>query len=152
MKGSAYRLGVAVLFLVLVPFAVHGAGDLTKQEPIEVKVKLGDEKNAPRFFPDSISLETGKLYRLVLLNPSAEKHYFSSAGMSEAVFTGKVQVNGSDGKPIAEVKGAIREIEVYPKGTVEWWFVPVKTGKLTDLICTIPGHAEAGMKGAIEIK
>ena len=53
---------------------------------------------------------------------------------------------------VAEVKGAIREIEVYPKGTVEWWFVPVKTGKLTDLICTIPGHAEAGMKGAIEIK
>jgi uncharacterized cupredoxin-like copper-binding protein len=50
------------------------------------------------------------------------------------------------------MKGAIREIEVYPKGTAEWWFVPVKTGKLTDLICTIPGHAEAGMKGTIEIK
>jgi uncharacterized cupredoxin-like copper-binding protein len=152
MKGSAYRLEAAVLFLLVVPLAVHGADDLTRQEPIDLEVKLGDEKNALRFFPDSISLETGKLYRLVLLNPSAEKHYFSSAGMSDAVFTRKVQVNGSDGKPIAEVKGAIREIEVYPKGTAEWWFVPMKTGKLTDLMCTIPGHAEAGMRGAIEIR
>ncbi len=138
--------------LVLLPFAVQGAGDLTRQEPIEVKVALGDGKNALRFFPDSIVLETGKLYRLVLSNPSPEKHYFSSAGLSEAVFTRKVQVNGSDGKAIAEIKGAIREIEVYPKGTAEWWFVPVKTGKLTDLVCTIPGHTDAGMKGAIEIK
>jgi uncharacterized cupredoxin-like copper-binding protein len=140
------------LSLFLLPFTVQGAGDFTRQEPIEVKVQLGDGKNALRFFPDAISLETGKLYRLVLSNPSTEKHYFSSAGLSEAVFTRKVQVNGNDGKAIAEMKGAIREIEVYPKGTAEWWFVPVKTGKLTDLICTIPGHAEAGMKGTIEIK
>jgi uncharacterized cupredoxin-like copper-binding protein len=72
--------------------------------------------------------------------------------MSRAVFTRKVQINGGNGKPIAEVKGSIREIEVYPKGTAEWWFVPVKAGNIEDLKCTIRGHAEAGMVGKIVIR
>lgn len=80
------------------------------------------------------------------------KHYFSSDGMSRAVYTRKVQVNGKNGKPIAEIKGSIREIEVYPQGTAEWWFVPVKAGTFNDLKCTIAGHAEAGMVGKVIIK
>jgi hypothetical protein len=32
----------------------------------------------------------------------------SSEGLAGAVFTRKAQVNGKDGKPIAEVKGAVR--------------------------------------------
>jgi uncharacterized cupredoxin-like copper-binding protein len=72
--------------------------------------------------------------------------------LAGAVFTRKAQVNGKDGKPIAEVKGAVREIEVYPGGTAEWWFVPVKAGVFEDLRCTIPGHTEGGMTGKIVIK
>jgi len=128
------------------------AGDLTQQTPIDIKVQLGDEKNSKRFAPDKIELETGKLYRLILSNPSPEKHYFSSEGLSQAVFTRKVQVNGATGKALAEVKGVIREIEVYPNAVTEWWFVPIKAGNFGDLKCTIPGHAEAGMVGHILIK
>jgi uncharacterized cupredoxin-like copper-binding protein len=101
---------------------------LTQQTPIDIKVQLGDEKNSKRFVPDKIELETGKLYRLILSNPSAEKHYFSSEGLSQAVFTRKVQVNGAAGKALAEVKGVIREIEVYPNAVTEWWLVPIKLG------------------------
>ncbi len=54
--------------------------------------------------------------------------------------------------PIAEIKGSIREIEVYPQGTAEWWFVPVKAGTFNDLKCTIAGHAEAGMVGTVTIR
>jgi uncharacterized cupredoxin-like copper-binding protein len=115
-------------------------------------VRLGDEKDSRRFVPDAIELETGKLYRLVLSNPTAEKHYFSSEGLSQAVFTRKVQVNDSEGKAMAEVKGVIREIEVFPNALTEWWFVPVKAGRFGDLKCTVPGHAEAGMVGRITIK
>ncbi len=147
----------AKILLGMVTFAVHasvvlGAGDLTQQIPIDIKVQLGDEKNALRFVPDKIELETGKLYRLILSNPSTEKHYFSSEGLSQAAFTRKVQVNGADGKALAEVKGVIREIEVYPNAVTEWWFVPIKAGQFGDLKCTIPGHAEAGMVGRITIK
>ena len=41
---------------------------------------------------------------------------------------------------LAEFKGAIREIEVYPGQTAEWWFVPVATGRVTDLRCGIVGR------------
>ena len=152
MRTSIRRVLSSLAGVLAVSSMAWAAGDLTQQEPIDVKVQLGDEKDALRFVPDKIQLETGKLYRLTLVNRSPQKHYFSSAGLAEAVFTRKVQINGADGKAIAEVKGAIREIEVYPKGTAEWWFVPVKAGSFGDLRCTIPGHAEEGMKGTVVIK
>ncbi len=130
----------------------QGAGDLSQQQPIELRIHLGNQGDDLRFFPDTLQLETGKLYRLILFNPSPEKHYFSSDGLSQSVFTRKVQVNGEDGKATAEVKGNIREIEVYPRGTTEWWLVPIKTGEFSDLKCTISGHAEKGMVGKIIIR
>ena len=146
----------AVILLATIGVGASGsgmaAGDMTGQDPVEVTVQLGDNKNALRFFPSKIELETGKLYRLVLHNPSSMKHYFSSEGLARSVFTRKAQVMGSSGSVIAEIKGHIREIEVYPGGTAEWWFVPLKTGSLDDLKCTIEGHAEGGMVGTITIK
>ena len=147
---------VSMLSVVVIALAVNGhvlaEGDMTGQKPIEVKVQLGDSSNAMKFFPANLEFETGRLYKLVLHNASGMKHYFSSDGLSRSVFTRKAQVLGPDGKTIAEIKGTIREIEVYPNGTAEWWFVPVKTGKLNDLKCTIKGHAQAGMVGTITIK
>ena len=76
------------------------------------------------------------------------------------IYTRKVQVIGMrDGKlaALAEFKGAIREIEVYPGQTAEWWFVPVATGRVTDLRCGIIAtdgrtHADHGMVGEIIIE
>lgn len=152
MRTTIRRVFTSLVGAFVASSMAWAAGDLTQQVPIDLNVQLGDEKDALRFVPDKIQLETGKLYRLTLVNRSPQKHYFSSAGLSEVVFTRKVQINGADGKPVAEVKGTIREIEVYPKGTAEWWFVPVKAGSFEDLRCTIPGHAEAGMKGTVVIK
>lgn len=128
------------------------AGDMTEQKPVEIKVQLGDRNNALRFVPDKLAFETGKLYKLVLHNAGPVAHYFSSEKLAGAVFTRKAQVIGSDGKTLVEVKGNIREIEVYPGATAEWWFVPIKAGTLNDLKCTVKGHAEAGMVGTITIK
>ena len=152
MKTSHFVL----LFVAMMSLGGNGlviaAGDMTAKDPIEVKVQLGDNNNALRFFPSNLEFETGKLYKLILHNPSSMKHYFSSGGLSRSVFTRKAQVIGSNGNTIAEIKGVIREIEVYPGGTAEWWFVPVKTGNLNDLKCTIQGHTEGGMVGKITIK
>jgi len=153
MKGYTLTFIITLLLIfLLIPFSGWGEGDLTKQKPIELTAMLGNKNGALRFFPHTLNLQTGKLYRLILSNPSSVKHYFSSDGMSRAVYTRKVQVNGKNGKPIAEIKGPIREIEVYPQGTAEWWFVPVKAGTFNDLKCTIAGHAEAGMVGKVIIK
>lgn len=152
MKVTATMVLLGMVMFVSHTSVALAAGDMTQQTPIDIKVQLGDKKNLLRFVPDKIELETGKLYRLILSNPSTEKHYFSSEGFSQAVFTRKIQVNGAAGKVLAEVKGVIREIEVYPNAVTEWWFVPIKAGNFGDLKCTIPGHAEAGMVGHVLIK
>jgi len=128
------------------------AGDLTAQKAIEVHVSLGNTKNALRFYPNKLQFETGRLYKLVISNPSAQKHYFTGGAFARSVFTRKVQLVAKSGKTLAEVKGKIHEIEVYPGGIAEWWFVPIKTLKSSRLHCSIKGHAEAGMIGDIQIR
>lgn len=155
-----FRLARFALVLALATFAVaaYAAGNLAGQEPITVTVDLGmPGKHA--FIPDKLRFETGKLYKLVLRNRSDVPHYFTSHAFSQMVFTRKVQVTQErDGKVVtlAEFKGAIREIEVYPGHSAEWWFVPVAAGRVTDLHCGIRApdgktHAEHGMTGEIVI-
>lgn len=149
----------AVAVTPALPASVHGAGDLAKQNPIEVTVDLG-KPGQHAFVPNQLKFETGKLYKLILRNPSEDPHYFTSDAFTQMIFTRKVQVTQQrDGKTVtlAEFKGAIREIEVYPGHAAEWWFVPVAAGRVTDLRCGIVGkdgksHAEHGMVGEIVIE
>jgi uncharacterized cupredoxin-like copper-binding protein len=124
---------------------------MTAMKPIEIQVKLGDEKNQLKMYPEKLSFETGKLYKLVISNPSKQKHYFTAEGLSRSVFTRKVQILDSSITKLAELKGSVNEIEVYPNGIAEWWFVPVKTLESSQFHCSIPGHTESGMKGFISI-
>lgn len=137
----------------------YAAGDLSAQTPVEMRLDLGKngvEKHS--YYPDKLTFETGKLYKLVIHNPSNSKHYLTSLGLAGKVYTRKVQVMddlGKGAKTIGEIKGAIREIEVYPGGTTEWWFVPVAAG-VVDMQCGIKDkdgktHAEKGMHGKITI-
>ncbi len=146
-----FLIKTIITLLAMTSLQVSAEGDLTRQEPIEVTVKLGDAETAIAFIPSSLEFETGKLYKLILRNESHVKHYFVSEKFSNAIFSRKVQVMGADGKRISEVKGIIKEIEVDPGGVVEWWFVPVQTVQADDLKCTVAGHAEAGMTGRITV-
>ena len=139
--------------------AGYAAGNLAGQQPIEITVDLG-KPGQHVFAPNQLKFETGKLYKLILRNASEDPHYFTSHGFSQMIYTRKVQVvQTRDGKPVtlAEFKGAIREIEVYPGHSAEWWFVPVAAGKVADLRCGIVGkdgktHADGGMVGEIVIE
>ena len=150
MNKQIYYL-LTILFVMYIPVKTLASGDMTKQEPIKIQVNLGNSKGSLVFEPNHLSFKTGTLYQLVIHNPSSEKHYFSSETLSRSVFTRKVQVLNKNAETIAEIKGTIREIEVLPGGTAEWWFVPVKTAVTNDLKCTIKGHASKGMTGTIKI-
>src|SRR3954466_1496058 len=90
--------GVAVAALLLVSPVVHAAGDLSRQEPIEVTVELGGP-GQHAFAPNKLRFETGKLYKLVLRNPSNDPHYFTSHAFTQLIYTRKVQVmQERDGK------------------------------------------------------
>ena len=149
----------AAALLLAATTAAYAAGDLSRQEPIEITVELG-KPGEHAFMPNKLRFETGKLYKLILRNPSKGPHYFTSHGFTQLIYTRKVQVVQSrDGKmtTLAEFKGAIREVEVYPGQIAEWWFVPVAAGRVTDLRCGIVGadgksHADHGMVGEIVIE
>ena len=151
------RVAGACIVAVALTVTVAKA-DLTRQNPIEVRVNLGNAEDARVFEPNGISFEVGKLYRLVLHNPSKTKHYFTSPGLADRVFTRKVEVKDADGtSTIGEIKGTIREIEVYPGGTAEFWFVPVAAVDGTGLSCHVKDedgktHTEKGMVGSVTIK
>ncbi|MEO1280525.1 MAG: biphenyl 2,3-dioxygenase [Pseudomonadota bacterium] len=154
-----HRVWIAFIALTIVALTIPAmaAGDLTRQKPITVSVSLGTNDGAMAFVPNELTFETGKLYKLVLFNPSDVKHYFTSKTLASKVFTRKVQVI-HNGERLAEIKGTISEIEVFPGGTSEWWFVPVSTGTFSDLHCHVKSddgkttHADMGMVGTITIK
>jgi uncharacterized cupredoxin-like copper-binding protein len=158
LTSFRFALGAAV-FVGIASGAAFAAGDLSRQTPIEVTVDLG-ASGKHEFAPKQLKFETGKLYKLILRNSSNDPHYFTSHAFSQMVFTRKAQVvQQRDGKGVtlAEFKGAIREIEVYPGHAAEWWFVPIAAGRVTDLRCDIKGadgktHAELGMTGEIVIE
>jgi uncharacterized cupredoxin-like copper-binding protein len=160
MHLTSYRVALgAAVALGIVSGAALAAGDLSRQTPIEMTVDLGSSSGKHEFSPSLLRFETGKLYKLTLRNASNDPHYFTSHAFSQMVFTRKVQVTQMrDGKAVtlAEFKGAIREIEVYPGQSAEWWLVPIAAGRITDLRCGIAGsdgktHADHGMVGEIVI-
>lgn len=143
-------VAVGLVALGIAGFSQAG-GDLTRQEPVKLSMTLGNAKGEHRFNPDSLSLETGKLYVLRLDNPSPNDYYFGSQGLADAVFTRKVVALGADGKVLAEIYGPVRRFELKPGGALEWWFMPVRTGKFDDVMSTRT-HSDAGMKATIEVR
>jgi len=98
------------------------------------------------FSPSTVVLRAGAPTRLVLKNAGKEAHYFVAEQFFKAIATRKIQ--GSDG----EIKApSFTAVEVYPGKTLEWFLVPAAKGGF-DLLCTVKGHAEHGMRGRIEVR
>ena len=133
------------------------SADLTRQKEIEKVILLKGEQGRIHFYePNELVFKTGKLYKLIIKNDSDSKHYFSSTSFARSIFTRKIQISIED-KKIAEVKGIINNIEVWPNHQLEWWFVPIKTGVFKDLHCNVKdtktdlSHSKMGMVGTIII-
>ena len=147
------------LVLLIIFFSNHSSSiDLTRQTPIEKTVFLKGKIGLNHFYePSELIFYTGKLYKLIIKNVSDSKHYFGSDLFAKSIFTRKIQLTKNTNK-VAEIKGIINEVEVWPNEALEWWFVPVKAGIFLDLKCNVKdketqlNHSEMGMKGKIIIK
>jgi uncharacterized cupredoxin-like copper-binding protein len=114
-------------------------------QPItEVRVHLSNSDNELKFVPDRFEFQAGKRYKLILDNPSSQKHYFTAKDFADSIWTQKVEAGN------VEIKGSIRELELKPGATAEWVFVPQKPGTY-EVRCPIAGHTEAGMKGVLSV-
>jgi uncharacterized cupredoxin-like copper-binding protein len=132
-----------VIYSLLISTAL--ADQLMVTTPIEITINLGNTANELKFFPDRVQLVAGQKYKLLLSNPSPQKHYFTAREFASNSWTQKVDAGN------VEIKGAIQELELRPNTTAAWVLVPMKPGSY-QLRCTIPGHTEAGMTGMIAIK
>lgn len=139
----------AILFMM----SAHclAAEPATAPEGIEVKVSLGTRDGKFSITPNDLTFERGKYYKLVINNPSGEDHYFTSDAFATHVFTRKVEVMDPSGKTIAEVHGAVNDLELKPGATVAWYFYPMTKGEKLHLFCHKEGHEAKGMTGSINI-
>ncbi|HBL58408.1 MAG TPA: biphenyl 2,3-dioxygenase [Cyanobacteria bacterium UBA8803] len=136
-------LGLTLWFLGMCSPAIAATSAIAK--PLtEVTVSLGNSANELKFVPNKLEFVAGEHYKLVLQNPSPQKHYFTSKDFADASWTQAVETDK------IEIKGAIHEVELQPGGEVEWILVPMKPGTY-ELHCPIPGHTQAGMTGEIAI-
>ncbi len=124
--------------------AAIAATNLAKQPAVDVYVALGNEADALKFFPANLQFESGRRYNLHLSNPSSQKHYFTAKDFADGIWSQKVDAGN------VEIKGAIHELELRANTEADWVFVPLRSGTYS-LRCTVPGHAEAGMVGTIEV-
>ena len=137
--------------VALILASAFGTANAQPPTAIEVRVDAGTADGKLVFVPDSFRFQRGKLYKLVIHNPSAERHYFSAEGLSSRVFSRKTETLDANGEVLAEVHGDVRDIELFPGSTVAWYFYPMSKGKDLPIICHKPGHTEAGMTGLVEI-
>lgn len=121
------------------------AVDLAHQQVISIDASLSNATGALAFFPNNFKFKSGNRYRLHLINPSTQKHYFTAKDFADAIWSQKVDAGN------VEIKGAIKELELRPNTAADWVFVPLRAGDYS-LRCTIPGHTEAGMVGKISIE
>ena len=147
-----------IIILIILLTTLSISKDLTRQKPIEKTLYLKGKIGASHFYePNELVFFTGKLYKLIIKNVSDSKHYFGSHLFAKSIFTRKIQLTKNT-KKVAEIKGIINEVEVWPNEELEWWFVPIKIGVFLDLQCNVKDikteltHSEMGMQGKITIK
>ncbi|MGH8244895.1 MAG: biphenyl 2,3-dioxygenase [Gammaproteobacteria bacterium] len=145
-----YRFALAG-FLILCPALCLPAEPATVPEGIEVRVSVGTEDGKYMIAPNKLTFERGKYYKLVIHNPSSEDHYFTSDAFATHIFTRKVEVLDGNGKTIAEVHGAVNDLELKPGATVAWSFYPMTRGEKLHVFCHKEGHEAKGMTGSINI-
>jgi hypothetical protein len=110
---------ILCLGTILMPAAIaSAAGDLSRQPVTEITVSLGNEAGELKFFPNLLEFESGKRYKLVLKNPSSQKHYFTAKNFADASWTQNVRM-GVCADEIGNLQPALYGSRTY-RGGDDW--------------------------------
>jgi uncharacterized cupredoxin-like copper-binding protein len=99
------------------------------------------------FVPTDLDLTKDVAYTITIVNPDGHesKHYFTAAELYKTFVTRKAEDSQAEIKPLY-----FNAVELLIGGTTELFVVPTSTGTF-ESICTIEGHAAAGMKGTVVV-
>ncbi|MFQ5680098.1 MAG: plastocyanin/azurin family copper-binding protein [Gemmatimonadota bacterium] len=117
---------------------------------VEVNVAMFEAPGMTQlgFIPPDLNLNQGVGYKIVLENDAGHgsKHYYTAAEFYKTVVMRKAEDSQ------AEIKAPyLKAIELIIGGEAELFMVPTKTGTF-QVLCTIPGHADLGMKGNVIVQ
>ena len=108
---------IALAFIAALAVAPVAADTLDPgQEPTVLSLRLGTEAGDLEIVPSKLTLQAGKPYILVIINPSEVAHVLALPEFSATV--------EHSSAPAFPYKSA--EIDVAAGETVKWYFVPTK--------------------------
>jgi uncharacterized cupredoxin-like copper-binding protein len=114
---------------------------------VETAVAMEEAGAAFTFVPPDVVLSQNTGYKLALTNAAdhASKHYYTAAEFYKSVVLRKADDD------YAEIKAPyLKAVELLIGGSTTLFIVPTVTGTF-DVLCTITGHAAAGMTGTITV-
>jgi uncharacterized cupredoxin-like copper-binding protein len=99
------------------------------------------------FVPTDLDLTENVAYMVTIDNPDGHesKHYFTAAEFYKTIVTRKAEDSQAEIKPLY-----FTAVELLIGGTTELFVVPTSTGTF-ESVCTIEGHAAAGMRGTVVV-
>lgn len=133
-------LGCAPRGYVVEPWSWVEAADWSRAE--RVRVELMEHG----FVPQVLTFRDGVAYLLEIANAGSEPHSFASPDFFRAVALREVRVAGAATLDASRFS----VVRVEPGQTVVVSFVAVRPDDYP-LICTVAGHRERGMAGALRI-
>src|SRR5688500_14847728 len=106
-----------------------------------------------RFQPSSYEWKVGQPVRLMLRNPDAVEHDFVVERFKYSVTSGAAahQTHPASGSAAPTPSPDSLHVHARAFGEASMTFTPLMAGSYT-LVCTIPGHKEAGMVGQVVVK
>jgi uncharacterized cupredoxin-like copper-binding protein len=110
-----------------------------------INLKIG----AQTYSTHDITVEKGKMYKLVVENTDAVLHDFSVDKIE--VTKGHAAGEGHHDMDMGGMADPDLHLAVDAGKTATLEFTPTKAGTYT-FYCTVPGHKDAGMKGTLTVK
>lgn len=149
--------------VTLLSYTASHANEMFEKAPTELLVEFGTSDGELVIIPRELRLMAGENYKLVIRNPSSVNHTVSARDFGETVQPSVVDTFGAeviaarvgprmntplDRRPVASY--LVKEIEIQPGGTAEWFFTPAIPGTYK-LDCAIHSHQESGMTSRIVV-
>lgn len=124
---------------------VQNAGDLVSAADWDSMIDVTIELDEYSFSPSTVELKVDQPYRLQVINNGDVKHYFTAEDFYKTAAFRKARDSSG------ELKAPyFKAIELFPGEQIDLYLIPTVAGTY-DSICTITGHADAGMTGSIVV-
>jgi len=139
-------LGLMILLpLLSVQNTAFGEGDLARRVNRLAPLVFGDgEENDFAISRQEIRLETGKLYMLPIEAKGYKEYRFEAPVFFQNIWVSQVVI-----EDLEVHTTSIDALEFDDQGTIEFWFLPIRTGEFEWYVA---GFEEKGMVGRIIVE